>query len=360
MIRIAGFGIASALALAMLGQEATSGFNLSTTLSVESSYSHQLSESPRDGAPIDAGFRAVLYPTWKLNSSWSLTGVIQVHSRPYFMEEMETQGNGVKGDLLQMSLNYNRFWNHGSFLFRVGELSSAFGSFLLRYDDAVNPLIGMPAAYGYYYKGVTFLGLAGAEIDATQGKFDVRAQFVNSSPANRRSIFDKEQYGNWAGGLGYTIRQGFRLGVSAYYGPYLDRRYPYYFSYDGRPRDLPASAYGADCAWAAGHWNVWAEWQHFQYDYRVIPTYRWHTAYAEVRRVLSPRWYAATRVGYQEQSRSGFSETYEMAVGFRPATHTLLKLGYQIQKGEEYRGSLGNTATAQLVLTMPDFAVARP
>jgi hypothetical protein len=106
---------------------------------------------------------------------------------------------------------------------RVGEMSSAFGSFLPRYDDAVNPLIGLPSAYGYYYKAVSILGVAGAQVDVTAGKFDMRAQLANSSPANPRSVFAHDQYANWAGGVGYTIRQGFRIGASSYYGPYLDR-----------------------------------------------------------------------------------------------------------------------------------------
>jgi hypothetical protein len=47
-----------------------------------------------------------------------------------------------------------------------------------------------------------------------------------------------------------------------------------------------------------GHWNAWGEVQRFQMDYRAIPTFTQHTGYAEVRRILSPRWYAASRVGY--------------------------------------------------------------
>jgi hypothetical protein len=41
-------------------------------------------------------FRAMLYPTWKLNSHWTISGAVQVHSRPYFEEEFGTQGYGVK------------------------------------------------------------------------------------------------------------------------------------------------------------------------------------------------------------------------------------------------------------------------
>src|SRR5579863_6364902 len=182
-------------------QEASSGFELRTTLSAVSSESQELTDAPRDGSPVTGGFRAILYPTWKLNSHWTISGAYQVISRPYFAEDFETQGHGVKGELLQLNLSYARFWEHNrSVVVRVGQMSSAFGAFLQRYDSMQNPLIGIPAAYGYYYNPVTFVGLVGAQVDATAGKFDARAQFVNSSPANRRSIFDSDQYGNWAGG----------------------------------------------------------------------------------------------------------------------------------------------------------------
>src|ERR1019366_7630174 len=72
-------------------------------------------------------------------------------------------------------------------------------------------------------------------------------------------IFERDQYGNWAGGLGYTVRQGFRVGGSAYYGPYLDRQYPYFFPGEVNPRDLPGSGYGLDVEWGSGHWNAWGE-----------------------------------------------------------------------------------------------------
>ena len=182
-----------------------------------------------------------------------------MQSRPYFLEDFNTQGYGVKGDLLQLNLSYARFWNgNRSLVVRVGQLSSAFGAFLhQRYDPMDNTVIGVPSAYGYYYKPVTFEGLARRTGGWHHiGKLDARAQFVNSSPANRRSVFDSDQYGNWAGGLGYTIRQGLRIGGSAYYGPYLDRQSPVLLSRRRvEPRELPARAVGVDVEWGAGHWE---------------------------------------------------------------------------------------------------------
>ncbi len=341
-------------------QEADSGFELRTTLSAVSSYSPELAEPPRYGSDATGGFRAILYPTWKLNSHWTISGALQVHSRPYFEEEFGTQGYGVKGDLLQLNLGYTRFWDHNrSLVVRVGQLSSAFGAFLQRYDSADNPLIGVPSAYGYYYKPVTFQGLVGAQVDATAGKLDARAQFVNSSPANRRNIFENDQYGNWAGGLGYTIRQGFRVGGSAYYGPYLDRQYPYFFPGEANPRDLPASGYGLDVEWGSGHWNAWGELQHFQMDYRVIPTFTQNMGYVEVRRTLTPRWYAAARIGYERFSAAPGSQTYEFAAGFRANTHQLVKFGYTIQQGIAYPGTRGNIAAIEFVNTFRALSLAR-
>ena len=347
-------------AAAACAQEAGSGFELRTTLSAASFYSQELSDPPRGGPQATGGFRAMLYPTWKLNSHWTISGAVQVHSRPYFEEEFGTQGYGVKGDLLQLNISYARFWSRNrSLVVRVGQLSSAFGAFLQRYDSADNPLIGVPTAYGYYYKPVTFQGLAGAQADATVGKLDARAQFVNSSPANRRSIFDHDQYGDWAGGLGYTIRQGLRVGGSAYYGPYLHRQYPYFFPGEANPRDLPGRGYGLDVEWGWGHWNAWGELQRFQMDYRAIPTFVQHMGYAEGRRILNPRWYAAGRVGYLRANAFPGSQTYEFAAGFRPNTYQLIKFGYTSRQGAQYPGALGNTAAIEFVTSFRAISLAR-
>src|SRR5207237_10023775 len=128
----------------------------------------------------------------------------------------------------------------------------------------------------------------------------------------------------WGGGAGYSLRQGFRVGASADRGPYLDRQFRYYFRGEARPRDLLASAYGVDVQWGRGPWNVAGEWQRFVMDYRAIPTFREHAGYAEVRRVLTPRWFIAARLGYLRNAFSG-REAYEIAAGFRPGRGQLLK-----------------------------------
>lgn len=344
------------LSAASWAQEAGSGFEMRATLSTGAFFSERLTNDPRDGGPATGGVRAVFYPSWKLSRHWSVSGAYQTYTRPYFYEQFTTQGYGWKGDLLQAHLDYSRFWSRGSLVVRAGQLSSAFGSYLLRYDDAANPLIDMPLTYGYYYKPITTLGQAGAQVDATAGPFDARAQFVNSSPANRRSVFDSDQYGAWAGGAGVTITQGFRVGVSAYRGPYLHRQHAFYHRGDGRPRDLPGSAYGLDVAWARGHWDVFGEWQKFQRTYLAVPTLNQHAGYAEARRVLHPRWFLASRVAYLRSNRTAAVDVYEFAAGYRPNAHQLLKFGYQAQHGP---GAAGNTFAVQLVTTFRVISLAR-
>jgi hypothetical protein len=314
----------------MYAQEANSGVDLRATLSVAGAASNVLTESPRDGLPVSAGFRGVFYPTWKISEHWVISGAYQVYSYPYFSDSFSMTDYGVSGTILQGSLGYSRVSKKGSVLVRAGVLSTAFGSFSLRYDDNDNALIEPPLGYGYYAVTST-LGLLSAQVDATRGKWDGRAQFANSSPANPRSVFAKDQYGNWAGGGGYTIRQGFRVGVSGYRGPFLDRQSSYFLPGEESPSKLPARAGGVDAAWAHGHWNVQGEWQTFVLPYTKLPTYRGRAEYAEVKRVLTPRWYLAGRVGATTAKETGNTERFEATVGFRPDRFQLIKAGYEVE-----------------------------
>lgn len=198
--------------------EAESGFALTGTFSALTAASTEFEAAPRSGSIEDAGFRLMLYPTWKLSRHWTLYGAWQLASRPYYYSEFDTQGRGAQGNLAQGYLNYSQVWDDASVQVRAGELSSAFGSFPLHYDDRDNPLVDIPMQYAYYGAVATLSALAGAEVDVTWKRLDARAQFVNSSPANPRSIFASEQYGSWAGGAGVTIVQGLRVGASGIAG----------------------------------------------------------------------------------------------------------------------------------------------
>lgn len=327
-------------------QEAASGIDLRATITGQTVASSELTKPPRSGSPVIAGSRSVLYPTVKFSDHWFVTGALQLATRPYFYEDLSNTGYGAKGSVLQASLNYARVSNQGSLLVRAGQMPSSFGSFLLRYDDADNPLVDVPVGYGYYYAPVSFLGVFGAEIDASRGKWDGRAQFANSSPANPRSIFARDQYGNWTGGGGYTIREGLRIGVSGYRGPYLSHSYAYYYPGEAKPSTLPAHGLGIDGSWAHGHTTVNVELQKFRMPYTLIPSFRESAAYGEFRQVLSPRWFLAARYGYSSTSVTGKLHSVEAGAAFRPNRHQLIKVTWEEQ--HSIPGAAGSNHTLGL------------
>jgi hypothetical protein len=347
-----GLVLCACWAPALTAQEAPAGVDLRATLTGEAVASNELTEAPRSGSAMVAGFHGVAYPTIKFDDHWFITGAVQLVTRPYYYSDLSTSGFGAKGSVLQATLNYSRVGQKGSLLVRAGELPTAFGSFLLRYDEAENPLVDLPIEYGYYYAPVSILGLAGAQVDATRGKWDGRIQFANSSPANPRSIFASDQYGNWAGGGGYTIRQGLRVGVSGYRGPYLDRHYAYYFPGEANPSKLPAHAIGVDGNWVHGHTSAYVEFQRFVMPYTVIPSFRETAGYAEVKQTLSPRWFVAGRYGLESDSATGRANSVETSAGFRMGRFQLLKVGYEIEHYSSSTESNAQTLGIQFITTL--------
>jgi hypothetical protein len=340
------------VAQGITAQEASSGFDVRATLTAQAVASNELTEAPRLGAPMTVGSRSVVYPTLKFNDNWFITGAVQLTTRPYYFDQLSTPGYGAKGELLQSTLNYFRPFRNGTILVRAGQMSTAFGSFVLRYDDADNALVDLPIEYGYYYAPVSILGVAGAQVDTTYGKWDARLQFANSSPANPRSIFAHDQYGNWAGGAGYTIRQGFRVGVSAYRGPYLDRQYPYFFPGEANPSKLPATAGGLEVNWAHGHTSAQGEMQRFVFTYHAIPAYSLWAGYGELKQVLNPRWSIAVREGFSSTNASGDTQSLESAVAFRPDRFQIIKASFENERYSSSTEDNDNVFAIQFITSL--------
>jgi hypothetical protein len=333
-------------------QQTASGLDLRATLTAQAVASNELTEAPRSGDPMILGSRAIVYPTIRINENWFIMGAAQFSTRPFFFNDLSLPGYGAKGTLLQGALYYSHVFEHGSVLVRAGEMSTAFGSFMLRYDDADNALADIPIEYGYYYSPVSILGVAGAQADVTAGKFDARVQFANSSPANPRSLFANDQYGNWVAGAGYTIRQGFRIGVSAYRGPYLDRKNLFFAPGEANPNTLPATAGGLDANWARGHTSLQGELQQFVMAYHVNPTFRETAGYAELKQVLSPRWYIAERDSFSIANQGGNTLAIETAAGYRPNRFQLIKVDYELRRYSSGVSPNDNILALQLVTTI--------
>ena len=115
--------------LPAFAQEANSGFDLAATVSAQGLYSRELSNPPRDAKDVIGAYRAVLYPTWKVNQNWSVSAAVEAYSYPYFFEDLSTDKHGSSIKILHADVSYSRFWKNRSVVLRAGQLSSAFGSF---------------------------------------------------------------------------------------------------------------------------------------------------------------------------------------------------------------------------------------
>jgi hypothetical protein len=213
---------------------------------------------------------------------------------------------------------------------------------------------------------VTLYGRPGVEAGITIGKVDARFQLSNSSPAYPENVLSDDQHVQWAAGAGYTIRQGFRVGISAFRGPYLEAEIADLLPLGDTVRTYPETGLGVDVQWARGRWSAEGEWQRFQFDYpRFLTSPAVSYGYVELKAILSPRFYAATRLGNQrynavEDARVTSADpflpgrrSYEFALGYRPNRRQLLKAGYQRLRLEGASAVSDNVVAIQLVTRFP-------
>jgi len=192
---------------------------------------------------------------------------------------------------------------------------------------------------------------------------DGRVQVTSGSPANPQPLVHAGEFAQWAAGGGYTIRQGFRVGVSGFRGPYLDPSVASWLPWGTTLRSFPASGVGGDVQFARGRWNATGEWQRFWFD---LPNFTQspavETGYGELKAILTPRFYLAERIGWMN-SRSVVSQgiwgefqaptsSYETAMGCWLNHYQLLKVGYEFLNSGYQPGTLGNVFGVQLVTSI--------
>lgn len=344
-------GLSASFALA---QESSSGFSLPMVMSGQLLHSER-GLTGSSASPALASFRTTLCPSLKLGSHWFAYGAVQVHSAPHFYNELPDRVRSLEVNAVQAYFGYSATSTNKSLIVKAGQLSSAFGSFPLRYDDTRNWLIDVPQGYGYYYDPVTLYGLPAAEVDVTIGKVDARVQFTNSSPANPRRLWQSDQYGSWTAGGGFAPKQGFRIGGSAYWGPYLHRSHQFFFPGEAPPKSLPASAIGLDAQFTSGRWNVNGELQRFRFPYRAIPNFYATSGYGEAKFTINPRWYVAGRAGRRNRTAGiGTDDSLEAVAAFRLGQGHLIKAGYEAVRSQQSpgNGARDNVVAIQLVFSV--------
>lgn len=355
----------------LIAQEAQFGLTVPVTITGGALDTGRAQAADPSAATFAMGFHFLAVPQLKLGSHWYLYSAVQVRSTPFFYQDAYSSDRQIDTDVLQAFVGYTQSWGKDSVSFRVGQLTSAFGAFPLRYDDSANPLIDQPLPYTYLeLKNVrpgadsygatpaTLYGLPGAEADVSLGRLDARFQITNSNPYNPRSLFESGQHAQWTAGAGYTIRQGLRVGMSAYSGPWLSGSMATALPAGSSVRNFPARALGVDAQWARGAWNVSGEWDWFVWHHPPLVTApELNFGYVELKRIISPRWYTAFRANAQANNyfASRFlvgRQAYEFAVGFRPNRYQLLKVDYEVQNVVNGTGDHDNVFGVQLVTSL--------
>jgi hypothetical protein len=367
------------LPLASSGQEASSGISIPITISGDVLYGNGAAAQPGQNSSITGGVRGVVSPSLKLGPHWFIYSSVELYSSSYFSYEAGLDNDQpVHAHVMQAFVGYTRNIGRATLIVKAGQLSSAFGRFPLEYDDAKTPFVNsppiyltnlplrpdqrpcgvtdlVPQSYGgdvdfdcggsttdrYGLLPVTLYGLPALESDLSWGRLDGRLQIANSSPANPQGLTSSSQSVQWAAGGGYTFPTGFHVGASAFRGPYLDRNLTPLLPGGKSIRDFLASGIGIDAQWARGPWSAEGEWQHFRFDTPGFVTSPSEiAAYAQVKRILTPRAFLAVRASAQRfgrvQDTSGVAANNfqapqyidEFSFGYRFSRQELLKLGF--------------------------------
>ncbi|MEM7414958.1 MAG: hypothetical protein AAF389_05630 [Gemmatimonadota bacterium] len=253
---------------------------------------------------------------------------------------------------------------------RFGLAPNPVGAFGLRstYFNA-NPLIGLPLAWQYRTNLVgegtsTFASLTGAaagpgggvpllydacwniqwELLGEAGIFEYSFALTPGSLSNPAKSADVEGQ-SWMARVGLTPAAGLRVGVSASEGPFLSAPTPDEngdLPYTAETNSFDQSLLGVDVEFLRGPFAIHAE----------VHASRWETplvddaldltsGFVEVRYDISPRWYAAGRVGtmrFGEIAPNGGGNALpwdadlnrtEFALGYRASRGVLIKADWQ-------------------------------
>lgn len=196
---------------------------------------------------------------------------------------------------------------------------------------------------------VTLYGLPSVEVQFSLSRLDGRLQVTNSSPANPHGLFSDSQHPQWTAGAGYSFPNGFHVGVSGFTGPYLDNNLESLLPTDRNLQNYAATGVGIDATWSSGPWSAQGEWMHFDFALPgFVASPSQSAAYAQVKRILTPRVFAAGRVNFENfgpiKDQPGVSaihfagpqQLYELTIGYRLNRVQIIKAGVAWQHGEAW------------------------
>lgn len=362
----------------VFAQEASYGISAPIVVSGAAEFSHSAGGDDTSTQGL-AGVRATVAPSLRLGSHWFAYSLIDIRSSDYLSYSNDADDSDLNARLSQAYIGYKHDFEHGSLLVKAGRLATAFGSYPLQYDDAKTAFINPPAGYsqplplrpdqrtcdlddlldqsyggavafhcggssapGYGLLPVTLYGIPGVETQISWKRIDARAQMTNSSPSNPQSLLSTSQALQWTTGGGYSFHGGLRAGFSQFHGPYLESSIASALPPGKHFRDYSASGFGIDSQWSHAAWAVEGESQFFHFDVPgFIQSPSQQGAYVQIKRILSPRYYAAFRSSMERPgaARDGFGEgighfqdsreSQEFVFGYWLNHLQLLKIGIQ-------------------------------
>ncbi len=198
-------------------------------------------------------------------------------------------------------------------------------------------LYGLPSYWTQLYiRGVVAFG--------SKGPFDYAMNFMNRAPSSRGNTWEDNDWSHpsYIGSFGYSPSEAWRVGLTTSYGPYLQDSVRSLLEADRGVGDYKQRNLGLDFKWKSGHWQLWAELLHTQFD---IPNVKDDAAffsyYIEAQYNFKPGWWLSARWNhqiYEKIETSLGSEDWDndhiridVGIGHRPTRHSQIKLQYSYQ-----------------------------
>jgi hypothetical protein len=252
----------------------------------------------------------------------------------FFANGMAEGGNARRfdgpGTTVMLEQGGIRFARHRALVLDAGRMLHPTGAFGARLLSTRNPLIGIPDAYLPVYP-------LGVMASGERGKVDYRAAVVSLPPTHRDYVPDPDPAVHPAVGIGVTPIVGFRVGLSATMGPYLNK-------------DLSASqlngqewdsyrqrVIASDIQYGVGHFDLRGEFAIADFEVPYSGSIDGPSGYVEARATLTPRLFVAARGELNRYpfirpatattwiSRRTELRAFEGGVGYRFGANTLLK-----------------------------------
>ena len=256
-----------------------------------------------------------------------------------------------------------RYTQSSALVIDVGKMPHLIGTFAPRRYSSRNPLIGIPDGYPVQYP-------LGVQASGALGRFDYRGGVVSLPIYHEGYTPEPTPALRPAFGAGVTPAVGVRIGVSATWGPYLNRDLAPTLLAGRSWRAYSERIFAADAQLSRGYLELHGELARSSYEVPEgtagIRTVRGLTYYGEAKYTLTPRVFVAGRFERNDypyiQPMSDVAwianptNMYdgEAGAGYRLTSRTLLKASVRADRWDvppEMRSFLGNGTALALQLS---------